>query len=188
MATEDDPADSYERDIAAMRARAQSLISSTAPSRALGAVTLPPPPPTTRPLSFVPTTQGTPGSLWTDSGVRVRLRSAATYIDADTDGALDPLPGASERARRAPLPPGPPLDPRLGPAHRAAAERPRRAREPQQHAERPVWGSPAPFLPSVLPLPRVGDVTSLEARKRAFVGAKAVVRMPRRRGIAQAGC
>ena len=186
MATEDDPADSYERDIAAMRARAQSLISSTAPSRALGAVTLPPPPPTTRPLSFVPTTQGTPGSLWTDSGVRVRLRSAATYIDADTNGALDPLSGTSERARRAPEPPSPPLDPRLGPAHRAAADRPRRARATP--AERPVWGSPAPFLPSPLPLPRVEDVTSLEARRRAFVGAKVVARMPRPRGTAQAGC
>ncbi|KAH9927477.1 uncharacterized protein BXZ73DRAFT_78517 [Epithele typhae] len=160
--------DDYERDMAAMRARAQSLISSMATSRSLGGVALPPPPPTTRPLTFVPTTQGTPGSLWNDSNPRVRLR-------ADISRAFD-------RARDyVPRPPSPP-------ASGLGADDRRRTPPAEREPERAMWGSPVPFHPSPLPLPRVEDIGGLEARSRAFSGPKTVARLPRKRGFTQAGC
>ncbi|KAJ8488708.1 hypothetical protein ONZ51_g3400 [Trametes cubensis] len=54
----------------------------------------------------------------------------------------------------------------------------------------PMWGSPTPFYPSPLPLPLVsasgsgGEMSSLEARSRAFGAAKKVARVPRRRTLA----
>ena len=136
--------------------------------------------PRTRPLAFVPTTQGTPRALWGDASVRVRLRAAATQLDADVARALAP---ASASASSEPTP-----SPSPGHIGSRSARRAREACAAGADLERPMWGSPTPFHPSPLPLPRVADVDSLEARSRAFVGAtKVVARLPRRRGVAQAG-
>ncbi|KAI0651448.1 hypothetical protein C8Q79DRAFT_933331 [Trametes meyenii] len=186
----------YERDIAAMRARATALTSSTPPSRTLsGGTTLPPPPPAMRPFSLVSTTQSNPGSLWNDSSVRVRLRAAVARLDED----MRALDAARERAQSEPqtraeaLPPrsqwpfnyedisspSPPLERSMRAAAAARGQCAARA-----SLEQPVWGSPTPFRPSLLPLPLVEDVNSLQARSRVFGGAKKVARMPRRRSLA----
>ncbi|KAI0762588.1 hypothetical protein C8Q74DRAFT_1371604 [Fomes fomentarius] len=176
--------DEYERNLAAMRARARSLINSSS-SRILGGATLPPPPPTTRPLSFVPTTQGTPGSLWNDSNVRVRLRSMAQRLDEDMRLVLDAARERGDYYMSTIVPsPSPPLD---RPRHDMNASGTAPANQHAADLERPTWGSPTPFRPSPLPLPLVEDVTSLEARSRVFGGAKKYVRMPRRKVLAQAG-
>ncbi|KAI0757400.1 hypothetical protein C8Q80DRAFT_1133446 [Daedaleopsis nitida] len=177
--------DEYERDIAAMRARARSLINSTAPPRTLGVATLPPPPPTTRPLSFVPTTQGTPGSLWNDSGVRVRIRAAAAHFDENMRRALDHsyFTGMSAAAR----PSAPSAAPERSSHHRTRAAARTQGKGAEAVKAQPMWGSPKPFHPSPLPLPAVDDVSSLQARSLAFVGAKKFAHQPRRRVLAEAG-
>ena len=168
----------YERDLSAMRSRAQALLSSaTAPTRSLGGATLPPPPPTTRPLSFVPTTQA-PGSLWNDSNVRVRLRTRVNEaLERQIGGGDSPTPPL-ERSRRE----------RNGRDGAARA----RAHHHQAHAqgletERPMWGSPTPFYPSALPLPLVEDVGSLQARSRVFGSAEKIACMPRKRAVSRVG-
>ncbi|TBU58808.1 hypothetical protein BD310DRAFT_958607 [Dichomitus squalens] len=179
-ADEDISADSetqYERDLSAMRARAQALISAHAPARALGGTTLPPPPPpATRPPSFVPTTQA-PGSLWNDSSVRVRLRTTAAHSNSEAAfvrGALD----AARPAGRD----------RNGNGGGARAARDLASATSNSRAERPTWGSPVPFFPSALPLPLVEEVGSLQVRSRVFSSAKKdLARMPRRRLAAQVG-
>ncbi|KAI1797497.1 hypothetical protein LXA43DRAFT_1176841 [Ganoderma leucocontextum] len=161
----------YERDLSAMRTRAQALLSATAPTRTLGGATLPPPPPTTRPLSFVPTTQA-PGSLWNDSNVRVRLRTRVNEALDRHSGAADSPTPPLERSRRD----------RNG---RDAA--PRTRNHQRSETERPMWGSPTPFYPSALPLPLVEDVGCLQARSRVFSGAEKMSRMPRKRAVSQVG-
>ena len=160
----------YERDLSAMRTRAQALLSA-APSRALGGTTLPPPPPTTRPLSFMPTTQA-PGSLWNDSSVRVRLRTRVNEaLERQADSPTPPL----ERSRRE----------RNG---RDGAPRVQRHQRTEgSETERPMWGSPTPFYPSALPLPLVEDVGSLQARSRVFGSTEKIARMPRKRAVSQVG-
>ncbi len=169
-----------------MIARAHALTSSmgTPGSFSRTSTTLPSPPPAppaARPFSLVSTTQNTPGSLWNDSGVRVRIRSAVARLDED----MRALDAARERAQsQHPLtsasfwPPdyadayGSPPSPTL--------ERSSAAGAGDGDLEQPVWGSPTPFYPSPLPLPRVENVSSLQARSRAYGGAK-VARMSRRR-------
>ncbi|KAL7285830.1 hypothetical protein ACG7TL_000939 [Trametes sanguinea] len=211
----------YERDLAAMRARALALTSSNPPLRTLsgGTSTLPPPPPPlTRPLSLLSTTQTTPSSLWNDSNVRVRLRAAVARLDEDVRA----LEAARERAQSQTAQPPASSQPQPQPQSQAPARPPRRPQSrfwpfdyrdlvspspPLERerdldrngraaqcgpdgagageAERPMWGSPTPFYPSVLPLPLVQEMSALEARSRAFGGAaKQVARMPRRRTLA----
>ncbi|KAI9059606.1 hypothetical protein FKP32DRAFT_1760902 [Trametes sanguinea] len=209
----------YERDLAAMRARALALTSSNPPLRTLsgGTSTLPPPPPpVTRPLSLLSTTQTTPSSLWNDSNVRVRLRAAVARLDEDVRA----LEAARERAQSQ-ITQSQPSQPLASSESASPARPPRRPQSrfwpfdyrdlvspspppererdldrngrPLQQAqcgpdgtlERPMWGSPTPFYPSVLPLPLVQEVSTLEARSRAFGGAaKQIARMPRRRTLA----
>ncbi|KAM5531511.1 hypothetical protein V8D89_014836 [Ganoderma adspersum] len=165
----------YERDLSAMRSRAQALLSSaTAPIRSLGGATLPPPPPATRPLSFVPTTQA-PGSLWNDSNVRVRLRTRVNEALERQIGPGDSPTPPLERSRRE----------RNG---RDGAPRARAHHHAQgSETERPMWGSPTPFYPSALPLPLVEDVGSLQARSRVFGSAEKIACMPRKRAVSQVG-
>ncbi|PIL30893.1 hypothetical protein GSI_07062 [Ganoderma sinense ZZ0214-1] len=164
----------YERDLSAMRSRAQALLSSsTAPTRSLGGTTLPPPPPTTRPL-FVPTTQA-PGSLWNDNNVRVRLRTRVNEALERQIGAGDAPTPPLERSRRERN--GRDGAPRVRAHHQA----------PGSETERPMWGSPTPFYPSALPLPLVEDVGNLQARIRVFGGAEKIARMPRKRAVSQVG-
>ena len=177
-ADEDISADSesqYERDLSAMRARAQAIIAANASPRTLGGATLPPPPPTTRPSPFVPTTQA-PGSLWNDSGVRVRLRTVAG--DAPTSSALD-RQAALVRALDAAA--------RTSGRDRNAGGAGPRPRGQQQPSEAERWGSPMPFYPSALPLPLVEDVGSLQARSRVFGSAEKIACMPRKRAVSQVG-
>ncbi|KAL1952304.1 hypothetical protein VTO73DRAFT_1453 [Trametes versicolor] len=179
-----DRASEYERNRSAMIARAHALTSSmgTPGSLSRSSTTLPPPPPAppaARPFSLVSTTQNTPGSLWNDSGVRVRIRSAVARLDEDMralDAARDRAQSSQPLMRSSFWPPdyadgdlpSPPLD-------RSMA-----AGAGDGDLEQPVWGSPTPFHPSPLPLPRVENVSSLQVRSRAYGGAK-VARMSRRR-------
>ncbi|KAI0771004.1 hypothetical protein BD413DRAFT_554475 [Trametes elegans] len=181
---------------AVMRTRALALAGrSSSPQAAGGSGTTATPPlhvhaQTTRPLSFMPTTQTTPGSLWNDSNVRVRIRAAVARVEEDMralDAAWEralpgppaqaPAPSRSQRQQVRP-PFVWPFDPSPSPPlERSSAAEP----------ETQMWGSPVPFCPSLLPLPRVEDVDDLQARSRAFGGAKKVARMPRRRSTSLAG-
>ncbi|KAI0719130.1 hypothetical protein C8T65DRAFT_636879 [Cerioporus squamosus] len=165
----------YERDLEAMRARARSLISS-ASARTLGGTTIPPPPPvdSARRSLFPTSTQGTgtPGSLWNDSSAR----SAAL---GRYQALFDPERGAHTRRSLGVSSASPPPE---------RARRDRTADVRGAKLEQPMWGSPTPFNPSPLPLPLVEDIGSLEVRSQAFAAPKMLARIPRRRGIAQAGC
>ncbi|KAI0325609.1 hypothetical protein GY45DRAFT_1356627 [Cubamyces sp. BRFM 1775] len=84
--------------------------------------------------------------------------------------------------------PSPPLE-RAGRGAREGAQC-ARARGEAAELGRPMWGSPTPFYPSPLPLPLVSasgsgaEMSSLEARSRAFGAAKRVARVPRRGTLA----
>ncbi|TFK93003.1 hypothetical protein K466DRAFT_581328 [Polyporus arcularius HHB13444] len=169
----------YERDIATMRARARSLISSAASARTLSGTTLPPPPPANyvRPTLF-PTTStqgsGSPSSLWNDTSARsVFSRYQALFRETD------PERGSHTQASLGVSSPS-------SPPERARRHRTVEARG--ANLEQPMWGSPTPFYPSPLPLPLVQHVGSLAVRSQAFAVPKVLARIPRRRGIAQAGC
>ncbi len=169
----------YERDIATMRARARSLISSAASARTLSGTTLPPPPPTDyvrRTLFPTTSTQGSgsPSSLWNDTSARsVFSRYQALFRETD------PERGSHTQASLGVSSPSPP--PERARRHRTVEAR-------GANLEQPMWGSPTPFYPSPLPLPLVQDVGSLAVRSQAFAVPKVLARIPRRRGIAQAGC
>ena len=182
----EDAESEYERDLAAMRARARSLISSAASARTFGGTTVPPPPPTDHVRRTVfPTTntQGTNsgntyGSLWNDPSARsaAALRYQELFRQYDTGRGLHRRGSGTILSS-----PSPPLE-------RARRDRPEGGTREDGALEQPMWGSPTPFYPSPLPLPLVQDVGSLEVRSRAFAAPKMHARIPRRRGVAQAGC
>ncbi|KAH9891108.1 hypothetical protein C8Q73DRAFT_702907 [Cubamyces lactineus] len=199
----------YERSIAAMRARAIALTSSNPPARTLdgASASVPPPPPPIHPLSLMSTTQTTPSSLWNDSNVRVRLRAAVSRlidedmrarerVQAQATPSFSPSQQADVLSRTPPqyIPRGPywSFDPRDSaspspPLERAGAQCARGGDEAAELGP-PMWGSPTPFYPSPLPLPLVSasgaEMSSLEARSRAFGTARKVARVPRRRTLA----
>ncbi|RPD81586.1 hypothetical protein L226DRAFT_527856 [Lentinus tigrinus ALCF2SS1-7] len=175
----------YERDLAAMRARARSLISSAASARTLGGTTLPPPPPTDHvrrslifPVSSIQGTDaGNPMSSWRDPSARsnaLRYQELFRQYEARSSHAR----GSAAATVSSPSPP----------LERARRDGTEGGAQAGADLERPMWGSPTPFYPSPLPLPLAQDVGSLEARSRAFAAPKMLARVPRRRGVAQAGC
>lgn len=174
----------YERDLLAMRTRAQALLSAAAPVRSLGGATLPPPPPATRPLSFMPTTQA-PGSLWNDSNVRVRLRTRVNEALERQVGVADSPAPPLERSRRERN--GRDGAPRARNHHQGQGQGHGQGQGSGAETERPMWGSRTPFYPSALPLPLVEDVGSLQARSCVFGSAEKIARMPRKRAVSQVG-
>ncbi|KAI0638979.1 hypothetical protein C8Q77DRAFT_21377 [Trametes polyzona] len=183
----------YEHNRATMVARARAITSGQSGS-GLGRTAVlpppPPPPPATRAFSLVSTTQATPIPLWNDTNVRVRLSSGAPAP------ALDEAPTLARRREESRSRSSAAAEDAFWtfnyPLASPSLERPSATaaddleqRERQQQQQQPVmWGSPTPFYPSPLPLPRVEEVSSLQARSRTFAGAKKVGRLPRRRALA----
>ncbi|KAH9921416.1 uncharacterized protein B0H18DRAFT_1020960 [Fomitopsis serialis] len=125
-----DEEEEYERNRTQMRARALQLTSNQPPERLTRAssTTLPPPPPPAgRRLSFVPTTQSQ-GLFWpsSDADVRVRINTARDLPSTEPDRPVTPRDDSDDDEYWKDVPAGP-----------------------------QTIGSSAPFVPSLLPLPRV---------------------------------
>ncbi|KZT67645.1 hypothetical protein DAEQUDRAFT_728885 [Daedalea quercina L-15889] len=138
-----DEEEEYERTRAQMRTRALQLTASQPAERLRrGSSTvlpppLPPPPPPGRRLSFVPTTQPL---FWPspngDTDARVRINPAREISTADLDRPITPRDESDEEECWKVVPPVP-----------------------------QTIGSSAPFVPSLLPLPRV-DLSQVGASAR----------------------
>ncbi|KAI0825213.1 hypothetical protein BC628DRAFT_255235 [Trametes gibbosa] len=173
---EGDRASGYERNRAAMIARAHVLASSMGPGAYSRGTTALPPPPPPAPLppagtySVTSTTQNPPGSLWNDSSVRVRMNATRRFwprlpeLEARVGGVEGPSAVGAGGA---------------GGARGAEAEL----------EQQPVWGSSTPFCPSALPLLRdEGGSVGVQGRGPVLGGSanakRAAARMPRRAVLA----
>ncbi|TFY70060.1 hypothetical protein EVJ58_g28 [Rhodofomes roseus] len=134
-----DEEEEYERNRAQMRARALQITASQPPerltlTRSPPTVLPPPPPPAGRRLSFVPTTQPL---FWpsSSSDVRVRINPARDLVPSELDRPITPHDDSDDEDYWRDAPPCP-----------------------------QTIGSSAPFVPSLLPLPRVDLPGSSSAR------------------------
>lgn len=133
-----DEEEEYERNRAQMRTRAMQISQPPGRLRRNPSIALPPPPPQGRRLSFVPTTQGT---LWPGPPAddpRVRINPARDASGADLDRPVTPRDESDEEEYWRDDPPMP-----------------------------LTIGSSAPFVPSLLPLPRVDLASTRKTRKDA---------------------